>query len=370
MFFRRAPHMVLLAALALARPALATEGSTQFFPAIGGQTATLSIHAATDLAAMEPLIHDFQSVSPNIAIEYVEYVTNDLNEAAIQTCWDRQALGDLLLSSSVDQLVKLANDGCALSHRSPQTEKIAKWANWRDEVFGFTFEPSVFVYHSGRVPEGDVPRTHAELADLLRNRIDKYRGRIGTYDIRLSGIGYLLAYSDAQQTNAVYGRLLESMSRAEAVVRCCNSEILEQIQQGQLDIGFNILGSYAYAALLRNRDLKIVVPQDYALVLSRGALIPKRATHAELAGQFLDYLLSERGQRVSQAKAFFFSPKHALPDGVDGPESFFESGVARPIRIGPVLLAAQDKMQREKFIADWSELMAPHGNGDIITNGK
>lgn len=341
----------------------AAEGSSQTFPAIAAPSATLSIHAATDLAAMEPLIRDFQSISPDIAVEYVEYVTNDLNAAAAKACGEGRALGDLQLSSSVDQLVKLANDGCALSHRSPQTETTAQWANWRDEVFGFTFEPSVFVYHGGRVPADEVPRTHTELADLLRKRIDKYRGRVGTYDIRLSGIGYLLAYSDARQTTTVYGRLLESMSRAEAVVRCCNSEILAQIAEGRIDIGYNILGSYAYAARLRNPQLKIVIPQDYALVLSRGALIPRQSAQADLAGRFLDYLLSERGQRVSREKAFFFSPEHPLPEGVDGPGSLFESGIARPIRIGPTLLAAQDQVQRRRFIADWGETMIRPGGG-------
>ncbi len=179
------------------------------------------------------------------------------------------------MSSSVDQLLKLANDGCAEAHTSPETARVAEWANWRDEVFGFTYEPAVFVYNTRLVPPAEVPRTHVELADLLRERLDYYRGRVGTYDIRLSGIGYLLAFNDARQTTTVFGRLLESMARASAVARCCTGEILEEVAKGNLYIGYNMLGSYAYEAALRHPDLRVVVPRDYTLVLE-----PRRA-HSE-----------------------------------------------------------------------------------------
>ncbi|QIG50934.1 ABC transporter substrate-binding protein [Nordella sp. HKS 07] len=336
------------------------------FPARATSSATLDIHAATDLPAMEPLIRDFQLLAPEITINYFEYVTNDLYRAAAEACRTGRFMGDILLSSSVDQLIKLANDGCATPHSSAETARVSRWANWRDEVFGFTYEPSIFVYDSRMVPPEDVPRSHAALAELLRRRIDFYRGRIGTYDIRLSGIGYLLAYSDARQTTTVYGRLLESMSRADVVTRCCNSEILDQIAGGQLYIGYNILGSYAYAAMLRNPDLRIVVPEDYTLVLRRGALISRAAPNMAAAARFLDYLLSERGQRVSREKAFFFAEDEPSPKGVDGPETLKESGVARPIRIGPYLLAAQDQQQRQRFIADWTDVLfgsAPGSGG-------
>ena len=38
----------------------------------------------------------------------------------------------------------------------------------------------------------------------------------------------------------------------------------------------------------------MVIPDDYALVMQRLALIPKRAPHPETARRFLDYLLSRQ----------------------------------------------------------------------------
>ncbi|HCL63460.1 MAG TPA: ABC transporter substrate-binding protein [Rhizobium sp.] len=348
--------LVAFLAILAAHPAPALEGERVLFPASQEERGRLIIHAATDLDAMRPLILDFQETAPDIAIEFTDYVTNDLFREAEEACREGRADGDLLLSSSVDQLVKLANDGCASPHSSFVTQSVPDWANWREEVYGFTFEPAVIVYDGARVPPEDVPHTHEDLSDLLRRKPEVYRGRIGTYDINASGIGYLLAFHDARQAPTVYGRLLESFSRAEAVTRCCNNEVLGEIASGKLRIAYNILGSYAYAAYLNNPDLRIVVPRDYALILSRGALIPAKTARPDLAARFLDYLLSGRGQRVAREKAFFFSENSPLPPGVDGPAALMESGIGRPIRIGPALLAAQDKAQRERFIAGWTSL--------------
>ena len=49
---------------------------------------------------------------------------------------------------------------------------------WRDEIFGFTFEPAVIVYNKDLVPPEDVRRTHTELIDLLRAKPERYQGKM------------------------------------------------------------------------------------------------------------------------------------------------------------------------------------------------
>jgi len=204
--------------------------------------------------------------------------------------------------------------------------------------------------------------TRAELADLLRRKQEFYRGHVATYDLRQSGVGYLLAFLDAEQNSTAYGRLLESMSRVDTQLRCCNNSVLADISNQKIYIGYNVIGSYAYAATLRDPKLKIVLPRDYTLVLSRAALIPQKARQPALAGRFIDYLLSERGRRIAREKSFFFSQDGTMPTGVDGPPSLIESGVGRLIRIGPALLATQDAAQRKRFIDDWTDVMTSGNN--------
>ncbi|MDJ1156804.1 ABC transporter substrate-binding protein [Chelatococcus sp. SYSU_G07232] len=344
---------------ALAVPVLAAVAQareTTQFPAVAAQDAVLTIHAAADLTAMEPLIRDFQAQHPRVAVTYVEYVTNDLKLAASIACEAGRPLADVILSSAVDHLVRLANDGCALEHRSQDTARTPSWAKWRDEVFGFTFEPAVIVYNYDAVPAEDVPRTRVELAELLRTKEDSYRGRVGTYDPRRSGIGYLLTITDARQTSA-YGRLIESFGRARAVVHCCTSDLLDDLASGRLLIGYNLLGSYAYARVRAGAHLRIVLPRDYTVVLSRGAMVPSTAGRPDLGAAFVDYLLSPRGQRTGRERAFFFGFDGGAPPEVDGPLSVVDSGLFRPITIGPALLAVQDEARRARFLADWSRSM-------------
>lgn len=348
-------HALIFSSLATLAPAAAgaVEGEMRSFPARTNETGHLVIHAATDLEAMQPLLLDFQALYPDIRIDFVDYVTNDLFRETFASCKTDREAADIILSSSVDQLVRLANDGCAQPHSSPETQSVPSWANWRNEVFGFTFEPIVFVYNKRSVPQQDVPRSHDALLDLLKSKPDEYRGRIGTYDIHASGIGYLLAFYDARQAPTANGRLLETLSRSNTTIRCCNGEVLGELAAGRISIAYNVLGSYAYAAARANPDLGIVVPNDYALILSRGALLPSRSKNPLLGKRFLNYLLSSRGKQVARESSFFFAENAPLPAGVEGPDQLMASGVGRPIRIGPALLAAQDEVQRQTFISGW-----------------
>jgi len=292
-------------------PALSAEVTR--FEAPDGTKSILRVHAATDLAAMEPLIRDFQIVAPHVSVEYNEYQTLDLYANAQTECHDRQGTMDLVLSSSVDQLVKLANDGCARQLHSGVATRLPSWTRWRSEVFGFTFEPAVIVYNRDIVPPEDVRHTRAELIDLLRAKPDRYAGRIGSYDIAQSGIGYLFAIYDARGTT-VYGRLLEAFARTRVVLACCTADLLAELSAGRLAIGYNMLGSYAVAAVRRGARLRLIIPRDYTVVLSRAALVPATAKDPVAAFDFVQYLLSSRGQRKAQESSFFFSFEGPVPE--------------------------------------------------------
>jgi len=301
---------------------------------------------------MEPLIRDFQELSPNVTVEYNEYLTNDLFNQALTECNTKQGRMDLVLSSSVDHLIKLVNDGCGTSYRSPLTLQMPSWTRWRDEVFGFTFEPAVIAFNRDLVPPEDIPRTRIELLDLLRSKPEQYNGKVGSYDIDQSGIGYLFASYDARGTTT-FGRLLEAFGRAGLVARCCTTDLLSDLSSGRLAIGYNLIGSYAVGAVRRGAHLGIVIPRDYTVVLSRAVFIPRSSRNTVAAFRFLDYLLSERGQKKSREASFFFSFEGTLPEEVDGPLWLASSGLLRPITIGPELLAVQDRAKRQRFLSEW-----------------
>ena len=350
MMARIIPLLVAIVLVAMTGPIYAKQNYR--FPATGLETAVLTIHAVADLSAIEPMIRDFQLSQPGITVDYTDYLTNELYDMLAAQCATAETMADIVISSSVDHIIKLATDGCAQTYSSLNTSRIPDWAKWRDEVFGFTFEPAVIVYNRNLVAAGDIPRTHHDLADLLRAKPDKYDGKIGTYDIEQSGIGYLFAFFDTQQSN-IFGRLLESFGRSRADLRCCTGELLERIESGELLIGYNLLSSYAYGRYKAGAPIGIVMPRDYTLVLSRTAMIPKTARHADLGRKFLDYVVSSRGQTVVAEKSFFFSFDRPVPPGIEAVDPGSGSGVYRPIVIGPALLATLDQQNRRRFLGEW-----------------
>jgi iron(III) transport system substrate-binding protein len=343
--------------LALAALSLSAMAREEFvFPALEGEIETLVIEASADIAAIEPLIRDFQVVEPNVTVHYADSLTNEVFAAAMAACLEERRFADIVISSSVDHIARLTNDGCAQRHESSLTATAPAWANWRNEAFGFSFEPAVIVYNTELVPPGDIPLTRNALVELLRSKPEFYDGKVGTYDITLSGIGYLFAFFDAQQSS-VFGRLLEGFGRGRAVLEPTTGGILDRIETGELLIGYNLLGSYAYGRMREGAPIGIVLPHDFTIVLSRAALIPPHAENRAAAGRFLDYLLGARGQAVAAESSFFFGFDRPPPEGVIAADESGGATFYRPIVLSPALLVTLDKAKRARFLAEWNNAM-------------
>jgi two-component system sensor histidine kinase TctE len=321
------------------------------YPAPGVERERLRISGATDRQAMEPPILDFQSLRPDVAVEYHEFGTVDLHEAAVRGRADLAP--DLLISSAADLQVKLVNDGLSRPHVSEATMALPDWANWRDEAFGFTFEPAVIAYNRELVPEGEVPRSRDALLRLLREGAERYRGRVVTYDIGGSGIGYLLATQDSVLF-ASFWQLVGALGHVDARVVCCTAEMLDLLGRGEALIAYNALGSYAQAQAASGAPVGIAFPDDYTLVVTRVAVIPRASPHPILAGEFVDYLLSVRGQEVLASRS-------ALPAIIPGANAGASaarlreqaSGQLQPIALEPSLLVFLDPLKRERFLRQW-----------------
>ena len=158
---------------------------------------------------------------------------------------------------------------------SSATQALPDWANWRDEAFGFTFEPAVIVYNRDLVPESEVPRSRNDLIRLIRENAARYNRRVATYDAATSGIGYLFATQDSVLFSQ-YWQLMVTLGAAQARLACCTGDILEMIERGEVLIAYNMLGSYARARMVAGARIGIVLPEDYTLVMSRVAIIPAK----------------------------------------------------------------------------------------------
>jgi iron(III) transport system substrate-binding protein len=130
--------------------------------------------------------------------------------------------------------------------------------------------------------------------------------------------------------------------------------MMERVAQGEQSIAYGIFGSYALARTRKEPELGIILPKDYALIMSRVALITAKARRPNAAKLFLDYLLSQRGQNIIANQADLYSIRsdvsgEATMQGVTA----LIGDKARPIPITPDLLASLSEGQRQDFSKKW-----------------
>lgn len=337
-------------------PSLNMQANTYTYAAPNPSTppSVLSISGPTDIAPFEKLILGFQHQYPMVEVIYHELDSQALYQhVRADTLPDT----DVLVSSAADLQMRLANDGYALSHTSEQTRKSPEWARWRQEVFGFTIEPAVFVYANTAIPADELPRTHSALLHYLENHRKPLFQRVGSYDINVSGVGYLFAQYDERVSSNFWG-LANEMGQVGVRLYGNSSAILKDLENGTLDLAYNVLGSYAMAAKQAGAEIEIVIPDDYVSVFSRTALIYSKAKNRHLAGLFIDYLLSEQGQLVAAKEAGL----GALDSNTEGNwfgKHIKNQGLAiiQPATLKPTLLVGLDPTRRARFIKNWLRLV-------------
>lgn len=253
----------------------------------------------------------------------------------------------------MDLQMKLVNDGHAMPHRSVETYALPLWARWKDEAFGITFEPVCFAYNSRLLAPELVPKTHAELARLLRDRPEQFRDRLAAYDPHRSGLGYLLHTQDLEANPVVFWNLIRQMAQAGLATEPTTGQMLDRIAAGKAVLGYNVLCSYAWARESPGSRIATVMPRDYTLVMSRIAFISRYAPHPEEAKAWLDYVLSLRGQGMLNLIGL-----HPVRGNVEGGATaaslrMLLGNAFRPIALSTGLLTYIDRSKTELFMRQW-----------------
>ena len=315
----------------------------------GDRPIDLSIWSATDTVAMTALIEAFEDANPTIDIHYTEFNTSELHAAALAAKPDQAP--DIVISSAMDLQVELVNRGLALpitvSNETPE------WARWRNELFGFTSEPVALVFNRAAFADRPLPETRSDLAGMIRDDPAFFNGRVGTYDIALSGVGYMFATQDAQRGYQA-SRLVESLGRARARTYCCTGDMVADVANGTTVLAYNVIGSYALQSVEADERIGILLLSDYALVMTRSAFVVASTAHPLAAEGFVDFLLSPAGQDViAQQSSLFPLVSAGAPQQAFFGERFKGATSLIPIRLRPGLLSVLDQKKKERFLRDW-----------------
>lgn len=290
----------------------------------------LRIISSTDTALFAPVIEDFVAANPDVTVDYLVTGTSDIDQIFRS---DPNAY-DIVISSAMDLQLKLANDGYA---RRLPTITHPSWAQWRQSLFAFTAEPAAIVVNKSAFVGQPIPRTRQELIQAMRARPDVFQGRVGTYDVRQSGLGYLFATQDARASET-YWRLMEVMGALDVKLYCCSGEMIDDLADGTIAVAYNVLGSYAAARSAGDETFDIILPADFPTTMMRTALVSKGTGQSVMATAFVTHLVAAQGTRDGALPALDTQGDNA-------------NGVT--IALEPALITYLDKLKRQKFLAEW-----------------
>ncbi|RJL02330.1 ABC transporter substrate-binding protein [Paracoccus siganidrum] len=347
--------LALLSLVGAARAELAE------FPAPSGRAeGELRIYSSLDIPLARPLIEAHQARNPDLAVRYETLLTQELHDRIVAESEAGGGTADFAFSSAMDLQVKLANDGFARPVLTPDSEDWPGWANWRDTAYALTFEPAVFAYHRPSFAGQPPPSTRADLMRWMAEHPDRARGRIGTYDVARSGVGYLFLARDQELYPGIWS-VVAAMGRARVQQYPTSAEILERIAEGELVLGYNLLGSYAAEYARRHPDrVGLILPRDFTVVVSRVGLVPEAARSPGAGADFLAFLMSPEGQTLL-SRTLRLSAVSLEVAGRDSPAGGMQdlAGLRlKPVPVSPGLLAYLDRATRDRLLARWNEALA------------
>lgn len=348
------PALLILALTGIAR------AEAVLFPAPSGQAAgELTIYSSLDDDLARPLVEAFQQRRPDLALRYENLLTGALHDRIVAETEAGTGTADFAFSSAMDLQVKLANDGFARPVVTPDTPGWPDWANWRDTAYALTFEPAVFAYHKPSFRDHPPPSTRAELLEWMAGHPAEAQGRIGTYDVARSGVGYLFLARDQELYPQIWD-VVRAMGRMGVRQYPTTAEILARIADGRLAVGYNLLGSYAADWARQNPEVGVILPRDFTVVVSRVALVPRAARAPELGAEFLAFLMSPEGQALLSRtlRLSAVSLEVAGQDSPLGGMAGLEGVRLKPVPVSPGLLAYLDQATRARLLARWNRALS------------
>jgi iron(III) transport system substrate-binding protein len=229
---------------------------------------------------------------------------------------------------------------------------------YKNAAYGTTYEPAVFIYNKRLVTGDEIPQDHASFAKLLATKTDKFKGKVTTYDIEKSGVGFMFVVQDSKYFPGMKD-LEKGFGATSYKVYSSTGNMLEKVSSGEHLLGYNVLGSYALVRAKKDQSLGVVLPKDYTLVLSRVLFIGKAAKNPNAAKLWTDYVLSQRGQKLIGSDVELFSIRNDVDAEYTAAKLNAQLGAnVKPIPVSSEITSWLDSKKRLEFLNNWKAAIA------------
>jgi iron(III) transport system substrate-binding protein len=266
---------------------------------------------ATALPKMQSVLDKFQAKFPFIKVTTLRLLGVEIFErfkteaaAGIPTC-------DIFETSDVSMFMNLTDEGYLMKYLSPEYEQYPEdvknsegyWCTYRMYTLGFA-------YNTNLVPSTEAPKSWSDLLD------PKYKGWLGNADPHTSSSAYLLLYGAWMNLGRQWWEKI-IIDQQATLASGGGAANLEALAAGQYKAVFWAAHYDTQAFIDRGAPpVKFVTPTDGVIAPLTPMGITAYARHPNAAKLFIDWILSEAGQKAvmgDTAYPYAYSCRKGMP---------------------------------------------------------
>jgi len=260
------------------------------FGAAPGSVRALTVYSAGPGGLIKKLVAGFEKQS-GAKVDVFQATTGKV--LARLEAESANPRADVLISASWDTATGLDEKGMLLPYTSPNASQVPdRFKTGTYVAEGISALGIVWNTRSG------TPQP-ADWSDLTR---PAYRKLVTMPDPSMSGasLDLLLGLQAAQGDKA--WKLFEALRDNGMAIAGPNAQALAPVLQGAKAAVFGAVDYVSFANMAKGEPVKVIFPSSGTVIAPRPMMILKTARHADQARQFIDYVLSEEGQKlVAQA---------------------------------------------------------------------
>ncbi|WP_197424778.1 ABC transporter substrate-binding protein [Bordetella sp. N] len=251
-----------------------------------GQARALTVYTAGPGTLIKKLAAGFQEKT-GIKVDVFQATTGKVMARLEAESANPRA--DVLISASWDTALDLDHRGELLPYQSPNAAKVPAAFKTATYVAQGISALGIVWNTASNTPE---PKDWSDLAQ------PQYKVQVTMPDPALSGasLDLLLGLQSAQGDKA--WTLLEALKRNGMTVSGPNAQALTPVLQGAKAAVFGAVDYVSYASLQKGEAIKVIFPASGTVIAPRPMMILKASRAPDQAKQFVDYVLSEEGQRA------------------------------------------------------------------------
>lgn len=225
-----------------------------------------------------------------IRVQVVRNSSAEITERLLDEIQNQNETADVFHVADVGIFLELKEEGNLLEYHSP--EYVFYPQKYKDEGFWVAMRVNAIgmAYDSNRIT--DPPESWIDLMD------SRWKGKIALKNVLTSGT----AYGEYYMLRELYGvEFWEKIANQDPIIYKKYSQIADALLSGEVGIAMEFAAYKAYEySVKKGTAIRWINPSDGVPMVPAPVAILKDAEHPEEAKLLLDFLLSEKGQNLTQ----------------------------------------------------------------------